>query len=215
VLRFSAGKKAVAGLILWVGLAAAGAAASGKSGNVYEPDSTARDAPPLQGSTWVLEGEGYAIRLQMIDDEERQAFLLRSTGLATDPFATRPGQPPRFLSFVLEIQNRTSGELAVNPMDCWLKTNRQEIETPMGLTDLSFHYHVVGAELPAAYEAVGSILLAYPFSVKPGDSRHGLLVYRAIEPKTKTFHVQADLVLPGGDVVRFAAPYRKINVKPH
>jgi len=167
----------------------------------------------LQGSTWFQEGEGFAIRLQKIDEAERQAFILRSTGLATDPFAGRPGRPPRFLSFLLEIENRTAGELALNPLDCWLMTNRKKIETPLGLTDLSFHYHIVGADLPPAYEKVGRVLLAHPLTVASGGSVHGLLVYRAIDAKTKTFRVDVQLVLPDGDVIRFAAPYRRIKDK--
>lgn len=190
---------------------------SGQAGEVagprFEPDSSAEGAPELNGSTWLLEGEDYAIRLQKIDEAERLAFIQRSTGLATDPFAGRPDRPPRFLSFLLEVENRTAGELALNPLDCWVMTNRKRIETPLGLTDLSFEYQVAGADLPPAYEHVGRVLLTYPVTVEAGGSLHGLLIYRAVEPKTKRFHVDVQLVLPNGDVVRLAAPYRRVKVK--
>ena len=58
---------------------------------------------------------------------------------------------------------------------------------------------------------MGRVLLAHTLSVAPGDSRHGLLVYRAIDPNTKRFKVDVQLVLPSGDVVRFSAPYRRIK----
>jgi hypothetical protein len=202
------------GLLLWAALAVGGPVHAGETAAVrYDPDPAAKEAPELRGATWVEQGEGYAIRLQKIDESERQAFILGSTGLPTDPFAGRPGQPPRFLSFLLEIENQTAGELALNPLDCWLKTNRGKIETPLGMTDLSFLYHVAGAELPPAYENVSRVLLAHPVTVASGGSIHGLLVYRTVEPRTKTFRVDVQLVLPDGNVVRFAAPYRRIKEK--
>jgi len=214
VLRFSSVRAILAGLFLAAVLVAGGAAPAGqKAGQRYEPNPAAKEAPALHGSTWLQEGEGYAIRLQNISEEERQAFILRSTGLPTDPFAGRPGQPPRFLSFLLELENRTEGELALNPLDCWLKTNRGRIETPLGISDLSFLYHVAGADLPPAYESVGRLLLAHPVVVEAGGSLHGLLVYRTVEEKTKSFNVEVQLVLPDGNVARFAAPYRRVKSK--
>jgi hypothetical protein len=211
VLRFFTVNKVLPGLLLSAALATGASADAGAS---FRPDPEAKNAPTLQGSTWFQEGDGYAIRLQMIDDEQRLAFIKGSTGLGTDPFAGRPDQPPRFLSFLLEIENRTEGELALNPLDCWLMTNRKKIRTPLGLTDLSFQYHVAGADLPPAYETVGRVLLAQPTAVGPGGSLHGLLVYRAVEPNTKTFGVDVQLVLPDGNVARLTAPYRRSGGKP-
>jgi len=213
VFRFSRANAGLPGLILVAALAGGPGYSAPAEVLPYLPDPGAKDAPELQGSTWAETGEGYAIRLQMIDDEQRQAYLVRSTGLATDPFAGRPGQAPRFLSFLLEIENRTEGELAFNPQDCWLMTNRKKIETPLGLTDLSFDYHVAGADLPPAYENVGRVLLVHPATIRPGGSLHGLLVYRAVEPATKTFGVDVQFVLPDGNVVRLKAPYRRAKQK--
>jgi len=216
VLLFFTANRGLPGLILAAALAAAGPAQAGPAAGVsFRPDPEAKNAPRLQGSTWSQEAEGYAIRLQMIDEDERLAFIRSSTGLATDPFAGRPDQPPRFLSFLLQVENRTDGELALNPLDCWLMTNRKKIETPLGLTDLSFEYRVAGADLPPAYETVGRVLLALPAVVGPRSSLHGLLVYHAVEPKTKSFGVDVQLILPDGNVVRFTAPYRRARDNQH
>jgi hypothetical protein len=216
VLRFPSLRAFLQGMAFAALLAAAGTGVAGEGAAPrFAPDPAAEEAPRLQGSTWLQEGEGYAIRLQRIDEKERQAYIQRATGLAIDPFATRPGHPPRFLSFLLEIENRTEGELALNPLDCWLMTNRKKIETPLGITDLSFDYHVAGADLPPAYENVGRVLLANPVAVKAGNALHGLLVFRAIDPKTRSFHVDVQLVLPDGNVARFAAPYRRVKSKQH
>lgn len=193
-------------------LLAAGSLPASEHGYVeYAPHAEARDAPELRGSTWHREGETYALRLQRIDDAQRQAYIRARTGLATDPFANRPEARPRFLSFLLEIENRGDGAIHMNPGHCWLMTNRKKIETPMGLTDLSFAYKVAGASLPPAYEKVGPLLLDHPVVVPAGESAHGLLIYRNFDSKTRSYHVDVQLTLPDGDLVRFAAPYRRVK----
>lgn len=213
MFRSSKANRGLSGLIVAAALAGGPGHAGRPADASYLPDPGAKNAPVLQGSTWLRDDDGCAVRLQMIDDEERQAFLLHATGLATDPFAGRPGQPPRFLSFLLELENRTEGEVALNPLDCWLMTNRKQIETPLGLTDLSFDYHVAGSDLPPAYENIGRVLLAHRITVKPGKSLHGLLVYRAVDAAAKTFRVEIQFTLPDGNVVRLAAPYRRVKSK--
>ena len=42
---------------------------------------------------------------------------------------------------------------------------------------------------------------------------YGLLVYHVFEPKTKRYHVDVELTLPGGDGVFFSAPYRRRKAK--
>jgi hypothetical protein len=90
-------------------------------------------------------------------------------------------------------------------------TNRKKIETPLGLADLSFLYHAWGSDLPPAYERVGPLLMDRPVVVAAGDSVHGLLVYRNFEPKTRSYHVDVQLTMPDGDVVRFSAPYHRVK----
>jgi len=180
---------------------------------VYEPAPEKKGAPELHGETWVQEGELYAIRLQKLDDAERQAYIERVTGLATDPFATKPGHDPRFVSFLLEIENRSDGSINLNPFNCWLMPSNAKVKNPIGITDLSFSYHVAGADLPPAYEKVGEVLIDHPRAIKAGWSFHGLLVYHVVEPNPRSYHVDVQLTLPDGKLARFSAPYRKVKIK--
>jgi hypothetical protein len=113
------------------------------------------------------------------------------------------------MSFLLLIENHSETTVGFNALDCWLKTNREKIGTPLGLTDLSFDYHVAGVDLPPAYERISPVMLEGARTIIPGDRLSGLLVYRQVEPKTKRFHVDVDLIPPSGEVIRFRAPYRR------
>ena len=176
---------------------------------VFEPDVEAAEGLNLQGETWTREDELFAIYLREIGQEERLKYIEGATGLTIDPFAAPPGEDPRFLSFLLVIENRGDAAFGFNALDCWLKTNREKIATPLGLTDLSFDYHMAGMELPPAYERITPLLLEGARTIIPGDSLSGLLVYRVVEPKTKRYHVDVDLIPPSGDIIRYRAPYRR------
>jgi hypothetical protein len=179
----------------------------------YAPDPEAKEAPTLHGATWISETDSYAIRLQQIDAEERQAYFERVTGMRIDPFATPPDRSEHFVSFLVEIENRGQDVLEMNPIHCWLKTNRGSVQTPLGLTDLAFSYRVAGVDLPPGYERVKPALLESTRSIASGETVHGLLIYRAVEPKTRSYRVDVQLAMPNGDTVRFAAPYRRTKKK--
>lgn len=215
VVQLSCFRKAPIGLFLLLIAVSAGVPcpAGDPAEPVFLPDPEAEDAPVLSGSTWTQAGDDYAIHLQQIDDDARLAYITKATGLATDPFANRPDQPARFISFLLQVENLGESALELNPVHSWLSTNRPKIQRPIGLTDLAFEYRVAGSELPPAFQKVKPFLLDQPRSIGPGQSTHGLLVYRAVDPKTKTYHVDVQLSLPDGNVVRFAAPYRRVKAK--
>jgi hypothetical protein len=180
---------------------------------MHVPDPDAKEAPPLSGATWSSETAAYAIRLQKIDAGDRQAFFERLTGMEIDPFASPPDREERFVSFLLEVENRGEDTLEMNPVHCWLKTSRGTVQTPIGLTDLAFSYRVAGSELPPGYERIKPALLESTRSIAPGEIVHGLLIYRSVEPKTKYYRVDVQLSMPNGDAVRFSAPYRRVKIK--
>ena len=179
---------------------------------VFVPDSDAKGAAPIEGDAWVSEGPHHAMVLKRLEDEDRQAYLERNVGLAADPFAGPPGEPARFISFLLAIENRGSDALLFNPLKAWLKSHNM-VSTPIRMSDLSFDYRVAGAELPPAYLRVRSALLEMPVTVESGQAVSGLLVFRAVGPKTRRFTVDVDFVLPSGDAVRLSAAYRRLTKK--
>jgi len=187
---------------------------AGEAGSpVFEPDTEAAEGLVLLGETWAREDELFAIYLREIDQQERLKYIQGATGLAIDPFAAPPDKDPRFLSFLLVIENRGDTTVGFNALDSWLKTNRQKIETPLGLTDLSFDYHVAGRDLPPAYERISPVMLEGARTIIPGASLSGLLVYHVVDPKTKRYYIDVDLIPPSGDIIRFRAPYRREKVE--
>jgi len=178
----------------------------------FVPDPLAEGAPELRGHTWTESGEGYRIELQQLGEAERLAFIKHRTGLETDPFASRRGEPPRFATYVLAIENRGTSSLAFNPKTCWLTTNKKkDLQTPFGLYDLSFSYRMTDREMPETYRKAGQALFEDPLLVAGGESVSGLLVYEKPSPKVHWLRVDVQLTMSDGHVVRFTAPYQRLK----
>jgi hypothetical protein len=188
-------------------------AVAGKAAYPEFIPSAEEDAPQLDGVTWVTEQPLYAVRLTKVGDAARQKYIRSMTGMDIDPFADRPGEPPRFISFLLQVENRADGRIVFNPLQCWLFTNQSEILTPMGLSDMAFLYRTMNQELPAAYEQVDAAVLGPTRVINTSESMHGLLIYRAPKARTRNFKVDVQFTLPSGDVVKISAPYHAAKTK--
>ncbi len=174
------------------------------------PDEVGPGKPTLVGNTWALEGPFGAFRAQKLDGAQRLAYIEHITGVAVDPFATRIDQPDYYISFVIELENQAAGQISFNPGSTWLVTNREwEIQSPLGLNDLGFLYRVAGKALPPAYERIGDAIIADPVLLSPGESISGLLMFKAVHPKTKWMKLEPVLTLPTGDILRFSMGYQR------
>jgi len=180
----------------------------------FEPDPETAENLTLGGTTWTREEPTHTVHLREVDQDERLRYIEGAIGLKVDPFAAPPGHDPRFLSFLLVIENHGDELLSFNALDCWLTTNRQQIQTPLGLTDLSFDYQIMGLELPVSYTRIAPLMLEGTRVLAPGDSLSGLLIYHAVDAKTKRFHVEVELSMPSGEKVNLRAPYRRLRPGP-
>lgn len=169
--------------------------------------------PVLHDQTWVYEASFGVLRMQMLDAAQRLAFIRHVAGeFAPDPFAAPGNEPEHFIAFVVQLENTGDEQISFNPLSTYLISNREwDNQIPLGLTDLAFLYRAAGRELPPAYERVGEALLAHPATLDPGKSLAGLLVFRAVHPKTRTLHLQPVLVLSSGDILRPSASYRWVK----
>ena len=165
----------------------------------------------LSGATWTGLGPGFTLRLQALDETQRQAFIRRATGVATDPFATPTGQEPRFLTFLAELENNGAGTLVFRAPQCWLITNRNEHLSPIGMETLRSTYGVMGQSMSPAYERVGSAFLPTAHDLEPGRSLSGLLVYNMVKPSARRFRLEVQITTPSGDVVPVTAAYRRVR----
>jgi hypothetical protein len=177
----------------------------------FQPEVSAAGAPPLEGATWSLETDFFAARLAKLDDAARRAFLAQRTGSPTDPFAGRGDDPGEFLTFLLEIENRTSGSVVLQSQRCRLITNLREFRHPLDAPELESSYALLDRELPAAYRAVLPALLDGEVVLQPGQAASGLLVCRGVKANTRKFVVEVLVSTPDGAVAEFAAPYRRVK----
>jgi len=175
----------------------------------FVPDPQTAENLTLAGTTWTSEEPTHTVHLRQVDQAERLRYIEGRTGVAVDPYAAPAGQDPPIISFLLVIENRGDAVLSFNALDCWLTTNRQQIETPLGLTDLSFDYLIAGLSMPAAYQRVAPVLLEGTRTLAPGESLSGLLIYHAVDARARRFHIDVELTAPTGDKMSLRAPYRR------
>lgn len=165
----------------------------------------------LSHSTFEERGPGFTARVQRLDAAERQAYLRQVAGSPVDPFAGRPDEAPRYLTFLIQIQNDSDGSLVFQPQNCWLVTDKHEVLYPTGLEGLRTAHALVGVEMPPAYERSKPTVLEDSRTLEPGQSLAGLLVYQAPQPRTRGYRLDLQFATAAGEIVRLAAPYRRVK----
>jgi hypothetical protein len=176
-------------------------------GVVFLPDPTAAVQATLDGAVWTAGGSTYAARLEMIDDRERQAYLRRVADAHTDPFVVKSAASKGFLTFVLDIESRIPGSMVFQPQSCRLKTNRQEFRIPLDLPTIEAAYAAQQREMPPAYDAARAAMYDGEEVLEHGDSISGLLIFRGVDPKTKSFVLEIHVTTPEGEEESFAVRY--------
>jgi len=176
----------------------------------YEPDDSKEISAYLVDKTWVEQGPDCEIRVRMITEAERLAFMVKTTGYRIDPYASPPDQEPRFISLLLEIENRSEGQIYFQSQSAWLRAGTQ-IQNPLGIDGLSSTYAVVEMEMGSAYEAVRPAIMEGSSTIVAGETKRGILIYRKVKDRTKKFYLEMQLTMPTGELMRVTAPYRLIK----
>lgn len=177
----------------------------------FAPNPESSDAAGLDGDTWKLETKEASIRLRQLPDTDRQAYLREHARSETDPFATYPGRRRGFQTFLLELENRGGGSAIFQPQRCLLIVRQDEVLYPLDLPALESAYGALDRELPPAYRAAARAMLDGERILGPGEKVSGLLIYRAVDPKTKRFTVEVALTTSTGKNIGFEAPYRRLR----
>jgi len=163
----------------------------------------------LDGAAWKAEGGAWAARLVALDDAERWAYLRDLVGAATDPFAPKPGTPPGFLTFLLEIDNRSKEPLGFQAGNCRLITRNRKIGYPLDMPTLEASFHMLDREIPPAWGATRRALFDGETTLSPGERAQGLLVFRAPDPRTRSFTVEVILSTASVEAAAFTVAYRR------
>jgi len=179
---------------------------------VFVPDPTAAVEATLDGTVWTAGGSTFAARLEMIDDRARQDYLRREANAHTDPFVSSSVTSKGFLTFVLDIESRTSGSTVFQPQSCRLKTNRQEFRLPLDLPTIEAAYASQQREMPPAYEAARAAMYDGEEVLEYGDSVSGLVVFRGVDPKTKSFVLEIHVTTAEGEENSFAVRYLREEI---
>ena len=176
----------------------------------YEPDDSKELPGYLEDGTWIEQGPGCEIRLRMLTEEQRLTFLEETTGYRIDPYATPPDVAPRFISFLLEIENRGKGQIYFQSQSAWLRAGSQ-IQSPLGIDGLSSSFEIIEMEMGAAYERARPAIMEGSSTIVPGETKRGILIYRKVKDRTKKFYVEMQITMPSGELMRTHSPYRLIK----
>ncbi len=190
-------------------LAAVASLAASRSGvpPAWEPDRDAPGAPRFAAGSWEVEHPAFRARLRPVSSAERLDYIRRRTGVEVDPFAARPAAEAVFVSWVLEVESRSSAVLSLEPGACLLVGPDRELRTPLDLASIEAAYGAADQPLPPVYGRVRPALLDGSVLLRPGDRAEGLLVYR-VPRSLKRFQVEVSLTTAAGERVGFSAPHR-------
>lgn len=179
----------------------------------FAPDPEAATGKVGSRGEWTFLAGSVAARLTPLDQETRQAYFKEHLEVPTDPFAGRPGEPPPFMTFLLEVANGSSETVVVKPEKIWLVTNANRVRTPMNRLEIESAFRMQDAEMPPAYGAAAGLLLNREVSLANGQKVVGLLAFEALPKKTRWFKIDLDFTGPMAESIRFRAMYRKAKGK--
>ena len=182
---------------------------------VWDPEQEVLDnsGPLLEGNTWVIRDKRFTARLTQLDDDQRWRFIKAKTKAEVDPFMDTDADSPGFLTFALEIESKTDGNIVLRPERCRLITNRKEFRHPMDIVTIETAYRLQEADVPPAYYAAETALVPSEVILDNGGGGAGLLVYKSVDSKTKSFVIEVLVTTPKGKLAEYLIPYRKVKKK--
>jgi hypothetical protein len=175
----------------------------------YDPDPTQTGAGTLEGETWGKVGETATLCLTRIDDATRTTYILRRSGLDRDPFGTSPEHATGFISFHVLLENHSETRLVFQPQSCRLMTSWKDSSGPIDLPTIYTAYQIYDRPVPKNIDRVRAAILDGEIVLGPGEKRDGLMIYKAVDPKVKSYHIDVSATLTDGKPLAFTAFYKK------
>ena len=138
----------------------------------------------------------------------RQRMLEATLGVRFDPFATPPGQPRRFHTFLLFLENRSSEPVLFNPSTARMRTNKEDHTYAL---DYSFLYEALGRNGRINMEDLAKVVFDRPVRLDPGGKAKKLLVFQELpEQRWKEFRLLVSLEQDGTQSVDMSVNFRKV-----
>jgi hypothetical protein len=177
---------------------------------IYDPDPTQPGAGKLSGETWSKESESASLWLTRIDEDTRNAYVRRRTGIELDPFMTTPGRSAGgFIAFHVLVENRTETRLVFQPQACRLQTSWKEFQAPLDLPTILAVFAMADRPAPLGIENIRKAIIDGEIVLGPGEKRDGLFIFHALEDPPKRFQVDIGATLTRGEPFGFSAFYKK------
>ena len=175
----------------------------------YAPDPASPGAADWDGTAWTIVREGVTLRLEPLDDAARRAFIRRTTGSASDPFASAPGSRAGFAAFVLTVGNHSSGVVVFESQACRMGSGLEDERPPLDLAAIESAYRSIDQDVPAVFRDLRPLLFEGTLLLPAGQEARGLLVFRAPPEPVKRLHVTAPITRADGSITELKAAYRK------
>jgi hypothetical protein len=170
-----------------------------------EPGSAVR----LDGPVLVAGGKNSEMRLRLLGDAERLRFLEDKAGASVDPFAGAEGRPERFLTFLVQIENRETGALVFQAESCRIVLKDNDELRALDVTAIESAFGLVGHEMPDVFRPALGALFNRQVVLQRGERAFGLLAFRSPGAKTKSFTLHVEWTLPSGEPASFAMPFAR------
>lgn len=163
----------------------------------------------LDGPVLVAAARSSEMRLRLLDDAERLRFLEDKAGASVDPFAGVEGNPERFLTFLVQIENREPGGLVFQAENCRIALKDNDELRALDLTAIESAFGLVGHEMPEAFRPALGTLFNRQVVLQRGERAFGLLAFRSPGAKTKSITLHVEWTLPSGEPASFAVPFAR------
>lgn len=180
---------------------------------LFEPDVAKAPGARLEEGVWIFENADVRMALAQVDDAARRKFIEIQANTSVDPFTTSAGKPRAFMTWVLVIENKSDGELSFQPQTARLITFDKDFRQPMDLPALQSAYEMLDRETPDAYLAASKALFDGERTIRPKQQQAGLLAYRPINAKSRSFIIELSVKNLRGEEIAFVAPYKRMKTQ--
>lgn len=153
--------------------------------------------------------QGLTAEVSYVTGATRRKMMAATLDIDGDPFASPPGAPARFHTFLLYLKNESGRDLHFNPATCRIVTDRGQHTYGVEYTRL---YEMLRRSL--TMEQIRTIAYDQEFVLKPEGRTKKLLIFEEIPgEKWEQFLLKLSLESDGVVVFDLAVPFRKLTLE--
>lgn len=172
-----------------------------------------KDAAPAATTLARTTIKGLTVSVEYADGGKRAAFLKTIDPGLADPFASPPGQPERYLAFVVGFQNDAASEVQFQPGNVALISDHKENVFPVDVTDLYMGAERAGRDdLQAVIDRATRTIFDSSTTIVAGGRLARLLVFRPLKERWKMFQVHFSFLQIGSETHTITFTFHKEEI---